>query len=285
MRLAELTEEQVDDISILRAVLGAAGWTMSASVLDAGGRWLETELTMRLDGHQLDYRAGNRSVDLALRPEAPSAQAAADGPVGYADLTASGPVRQVAAATASAADSLGRPDAFARQVLAASDVTLYARKGRGLGYQVSEAETRRLVEPRWEDISFEELDFYLAVVLADAVHISRGDSELAHVRLLAQAETNPAGWLSSAEARGSHTLCELFSNDRFVDCELDDQGAIVGLRQGGDDWVLEHLDAIADLVRPGSFFLLQDDATRFWRVDYHGRARYRGESVEHLELP
>jgi len=45
-------------------------------------------------------------------------------------------------------------------------------------------------------------------------------------------------------------------------------------------WVFDHLDVIADLIRPGRYFLLQDDTALLWRIEYtKAGARYYREET------
>jgi hypothetical protein len=269
VRKSEMSPDQLADRATLLRVLTGAGWEPyrfdDADKFDAD-RWVSAVVDVRYGRHAVSFEAAERRVQIRLQPDPAVAR------VGLVELDVQGPVGLVAELVVSYQARLStEPVEFLTALVGLPECRVRIFKGQD--WQVVSPDTvRTRLEPRFVAADFADCAFYLGGVIDSSFFLARADLPAAHARCLERmaAETD------DEMATGS-TLQELFAAS-FVDLTTDPDGNIVGLDQGGDAWVLDHLDTIADLVRPGSFFLIQDDVSRFWRVDYTAAgARYHRE--------
>jgi hypothetical protein len=289
LRRSKMSPEQLDERATLLAILTDGGWEPTHDKIAehfTADRYLVHELEVRLGRHLVCYSAAERALAIRLRP-APGAH-----PSGTIELNVRGRLPDVARQLVSHGSRLStEPLAFLAALPSMPDVAVrILRGGEWLPFDGDSVEG--LGRPAFEPVTFERVDFSLGEVLDSSFFLAAADLGAAHTRCLEAAADLRAipvhegleaaadlrvipvheGLEADAELadlRETRTLAELFALS-FVDVTTDTEGNIVGVEQGGDSWVLDHLDAIADLVRAGSYFLIQDDTARCWRVEYTG---------------
>lgn len=278
MRKSEMSPEQLAERATLLRLLTDAGWEPHRST-DAtnfeADRWLDREVELGHGQHTVSYEADERRIRIRLEPGPQASR------IGLLELDIQGPVGPTAELVIAHQARLStEPMKFVTELVGPprSQVRIF----KGDRWHILTPETiRTLLEPTFVAIEYADLNFYLGMVIESSFFLASSDLAAAHARCLAglSARTDDedlAGDLD--EMNASTTLEELFAAS-FVEVTTDADGNIVGLEQGGDMWVLDHLNEIADLVRPGSYFLIQDDRSRFWRVEYTvAGPRYHRES-------
>jgi hypothetical protein len=259
-----MSSEQLADRATLLRVLTDAGWEPSrsddAGELDAG-RWLNAEVDVRYGRHAVAYGAAERLVHLRLEPDHAVAR------IGLVEAEVQGPVGPVAELVVAYQTRLStEPVEFLAALVSLPGSRVRILKGQDW-HVVTPDNVRTRLEPTFVTSELAEFDFYLGKVVDSSFFLANADLAAAHARCLQSMAARADDEDDLADEMASTTLEELFEVS-FVDVTTDADGNIVGLHQGGDAWVLEHLDTIADLIRPEGYFLIQDDVSRYWRVDY-----------------
>jgi hypothetical protein len=154
---------------------------------------------------------------------------------------------------------------------------------KGKHWHVLTPDTMRpcLEQPTFAEVGLADLDYYLAEVVDGSFFIAEADLATAHARCLAALPTltdYTDEYIS--DALRTTTLVELLDLHHITGVTDADDNVVNLVHSDGDMWVFDHLDVIADLIRTGSYFLLQDDTGLFWRVEYSetGARYYRDEA-------
>jgi hypothetical protein len=253
-----MSPDQLADRATLLRVLTDAGWeprrSDDASKFDAG-RYLTSEVEVEYERHSVSFKAAERRVVIRLEPNPKVSR------VGLVELAVHGAVGLVAELVVAHQARLStEPVQFVTALVGMPESRVQVLKGQD--WHVLTPDTVRMrFEPRFVAVEHADCNFYLGQVIDSSFFLAHSDLPAAHARCLEAI----AAWTD--EMTASTTLEELFAAS-FVGVSTDTDGNVVGLDQGGDAWVLDHLDKIADLVRPGSYFLIQDDESSFWRVEY-----------------
>lgn len=138
-----------------------------------------------------------------------------------------------------------------------------------------------LFQPKWVPIAAEDFNFYLAAPIETQLTITPENQVLAHKRLLAYVAEHPKSVFFSETLLATEDLSGFFYESSHVKTVLDEEGNIINLKQGGDEWIFWELTKIKDYIVAGSFITIQDDGGVFWKVVYYpDRVAYFREALQ-----
>lgn len=134
---------------------------------------------------------------------------------------------------------------------------------------------------KWEEINESEFKFHLASQVQQKILIRVEAQEKLLAQLKDDVKIHPEDYVLTDALLESATLSDFFYNDRFVKSRFDSEGNIIGLDQGGDDWVIWYLIKAPQYVEDDSFFVLKTDLGIHLKLEFNsGKVRFFREAEE-----
>lgn len=136
----------------------------------------------------------------------------------------------------------------------------------------------RLISPDFKKIEHEDFCFYEAGLVDSSIYIDKKDQDKAYEKLVNF--INKSGEYESISKDRYPDINVLFNEYFETPSVVDDDGNIVNLEQGADQWAVDFLDIIAEFIRKDSYIVMQDDCNILWKITYDGgKANYFIENI------
>ena len=143
---------------------------------------------------------------------------------------------------------------------------------------VTAANFDKLIAPEFKKIEKDDFCFYSAGLVESGIYIDKKDQDDAFKTLVTF--INQSGEYENVNQERYSDINVLFNEYVETPSVRDDDGNIVNLEQGDEDWAIDFLDVIAEYIRKDSFVILQDDCNILWKIVYDGKkADYFMENI------